>query len=445
MTAAPENENNHESSNHDDAHHDQQHLSVEEKAQQLYKGVALAPMVRASTTPLRALALQYGADLVYTEELVDRSLSDTIRETNSDLKTIDYLRDTSKMSAKQQRKLTNNNIAPILLRIDPALERGKLVCQLGTGEPHLARTAALHVCNDVDAIDVNMGCPKKFSVSGGMGSALLRDSQRASNIIRTLREALPTTPVSAKIRLLDNVSQTIDFCQALIHAGVNAIAIHGRRVGDPATNPAHWDELKETVKLLKTKHQSLPILVNGDFYTRTEWMDFMEETGANGVLLARPALYNTSIFRKPTDPSLPVSTYGYDSPLLKDKTTVVQEYLKHATRYNVHYKNSKYVICEFMQHRRTPTERVLSMPQVYPEGQTIGKTCNCKSLEELCELWNVKTTGANGMAAPAGEHRYEDSYFLKHDKQSTNGDAMAATDGRDAKRARIEKQPAAKV
>ena len=27
--------------------------------------------------------------------------------------------------------------------------------------------------NDVAAIDVNMGCPKSFSVSGGMGAALL--------------------------------------------------------------------------------------------------------------------------------------------------------------------------------------------------------------------------------------------------------------------------------
>lgn len=28
-------------------------------------------------------------------------------------------------------------------------------------------------CKDVAAIDINMGCPKSFSVSGGMGAALL--------------------------------------------------------------------------------------------------------------------------------------------------------------------------------------------------------------------------------------------------------------------------------
>lgn len=35
---------------------------------------ALAPMVRAGRTPLRMLALGYGADLVYTEEIVDQKL-----------------------------------------------------------------------------------------------------------------------------------------------------------------------------------------------------------------------------------------------------------------------------------------------------------------------------------------------------------------------------------
>jgi hypothetical protein len=28
-------------------------------------------------------------------------------------------------------------------------------------------------CHDVAAIDINMGCPKSFSLSGGMGAALL--------------------------------------------------------------------------------------------------------------------------------------------------------------------------------------------------------------------------------------------------------------------------------
>ena len=61
---------------------------------------------------------------------------------------------------------------------------------------------------------MNIGCPKKFSVSGGMGSALLSDPKRACDIISTLRRNIGgNIPVSAKIRLLDenDPNKTVDF------------------------------------------------------------------------------------------------------------------------------------------------------------------------------------------------------------------------------------------
>jgi hypothetical protein len=122
-----------------------------------YCGEALAPMVRASTIPLRILALQYGADFCYTEELVDRSITETVRVENKRLGTIDYLKDTSNVSAKVQRRLAREGGPPLLLRIDPQREAGKLACQIGSGEPELALAAALHVHKDVSSIDVNMG------------------------------------------------------------------------------------------------------------------------------------------------------------------------------------------------------------------------------------------------------------------------------------------------
>lgn len=86
-----------------------------------------------------------------------------------------------------------------------------------------------------------MGCPKKFSVSGGMGSALLSDVKRACDIIFTLRRNL-SKPVSAKIRLLDpdDPKPTFDFVRSLINAGANAITIHGRIVGDESHTTARW-------------------------------------------------------------------------------------------------------------------------------------------------------------------------------------------------------------
>ena len=73
---------------------------LEEKAQELYRGGCLAPMVRASTTPLRTLALHYGANAVYTEEMIDRSITATVRVVNDTLHTIDYVKDTASLSKK---------------------------------------------------------------------------------------------------------------------------------------------------------------------------------------------------------------------------------------------------------------------------------------------------------------------------------------------------------
>lgn len=44
--------------------------------------IVLAPMVRVGTLPMRLLALNYGADIVYTEELIDWKLLKTTRRLN---------------------------------------------------------------------------------------------------------------------------------------------------------------------------------------------------------------------------------------------------------------------------------------------------------------------------------------------------------------------------
>lgn len=480
---------------------EQQQHDVQDIARKLYGrrlgdgGVrptaALAPMVRASTTPLRTLALRYGADFCYSEELVDRSLSNTVRVDNHELGTIDYVKETSSLSKKTRKKLGTRPC--LILRISKHDELpsddhpyGRLVCQLGTGEPELALEAAQHVYQDVSSIDINMGCPKKFSVSGGMGSALLKDPERASRILKALRNELPQTPigitstsntentdektstsrwvsprpVSCKIRLLETTAQTVDFVDAMIGAGANAVALHARRVGHESTVAADWDSLEEVLGLLRPKYRHIPFLVNGDFYNREERQEFVSRTQVDGVLLARPALYNCSTF-------LPLSTH----PHLVDKTTVVQEYLKESVRYDMHHKNIKYVLCEMMTHRRTPPERSLQLPIRFSAGQTIAKTCDCHDIQSLCQLWNVNyseclqrrkdecarqhkpqktellsiliastdmpTLDSKNAPFVAGEHRYEDSYFLKREPAHNSTRDWKKEVGPNAKRAKL--------
>ena len=57
-----------------------------------YNGkLILAPMVKIGTTPTRLLALDYGADIVYTEEIIDWRILRCTRIENPILKTVDYV------------------------------------------------------------------------------------------------------------------------------------------------------------------------------------------------------------------------------------------------------------------------------------------------------------------------------------------------------------------
>lgn len=101
------------------------------------------------------------------------------------------------------------------------IEKPRLIFQLGSASPELAVQAMKMVENDVAGVGLNCGCPKSFSLSGGMGAALLKDPERlcsvrslfsgemhenradrpSSQILKALVGATDL-PIDAKIRLL---------------------------------------------------------------------------------------------------------------------------------------------------------------------------------------------------------------------------------------------------
>lgn len=57
-------------------------ITMERKRLNYENKLILAPMVRIGTLPMRLLALDYGADIVYTEELIDWKLLRSFRREN---------------------------------------------------------------------------------------------------------------------------------------------------------------------------------------------------------------------------------------------------------------------------------------------------------------------------------------------------------------------------
>lgn len=183
----------------------------------------LAPMVRVNSLAFRTVCAEYGCDMLYSEEIVARSLVESKRSENTALGTVDFTSSEERGGGR------------VILRVRP---RERIVLQLGTACGIEALKAAEMAIKDVRAIDLNMGCPVKFSVQGGMGSALLAEPEKVRDILTTLRRNLPSSlPVTAKIRLLDDFKSTLELAKLIESCGVSALAVHARRRHD---RPRHW-------------------------------------------------------------------------------------------------------------------------------------------------------------------------------------------------------------
>lgn len=108
--------------------------------------------------------------------------------------------------------------------------------------------------NDVAAIDINMGCPKEFSLKGGMGAALLTQIDKAKEILSVLVQNTKV-PITCKIRVFESVDDTLNLVKELVSTGISAIAVHGRT---KAERPQHANR-NATIRAI-AKAVSIPVI-----------------------------------------------------------------------------------------------------------------------------------------------------------------------------------------
>ncbi|CAI2369121.1 unnamed protein product [Moneuplotes crassus] len=246
-----------------------------ESTQEIPK-LCLAPMVRVCTHPFRLLALRHGADFIYTEEIIDKKLIDVERIVNEDLKTIDYV---------------SNKDKSVVLRISEE-EKPKLVCQLGTNNPETVVKAAKIIQNDVHSIDINMGCPEFFSIHAGMGAGLVKLPEKARSILQALTENIDI-PISCKIRILPEATDTFEFIKTMQSTGIEHLSIHSRIREELSKGFAHWSIIREVIQ---NKDITIPIRANGDCFSCNDAVEIKRYTSCDGILIARGACHNPAIF-----------------------------------------------------------------------------------------------------------------------------------------------------
>ena len=266
-----------------------------------YRGkIVLAPMVRSGECPSPLIALKYGADLVWGPETIDKAMIGTTRIFNEHTRTVDFSRLSS--NGLKNPLLNPEQRESVIYRQHPEREGKRHIYQIGTANPETAVAAASLVAPDVAGIDVNAGCPKPFSTTGGMGAALLKTPKKLCSILRALVKEVGEPNeigISVKIRLLDTPEETKALVQQLCTTGIHALTLHCRTTPMRPRERAIRDQLKMVVE---TCHEAgVACVMNGDVTSREEAIKLMEEFGADGAMIATAAETNPSCFRAQAD------------------------------------------------------------------------------------------------------------------------------------------------
>jgi len=241
-----------------------------------------------------------------------------------------------------------------MCEIDP-IER-PVVLQLFGSEPDVIVKAArkildrpldspsreLRVAQGVDTmpagIDVNMGCPvPKIAGKGRAGAYLMKDQERAVEIVKALKKANLGLPISVKTRLgWSKKTEILDFALKLEQAGADAITIHGRTKTQGYSGEADWEMIGRVKQILK-----IPVIANGDIKDNEDIKRCLEITGADGVMIGRAALGNPWI----------LSQYSISNIQYPDIAEIKKIVLRHSELYEQKYGNlvsfRKHLLCYF--------------------------------------------------------------------------------------------------
>ena len=219
--------------------------------------VVLAPMAGITSAGYRKYLNSFGVDICVTEMVSDMGLIYQNKETES------YV------TFEKEQAITG--------------------VQLFGSNPENIKKATeivLHLNENIDFIDVNMGCPVPKVTKTGAGSSLMLHPKLAGDIIRAIKTATDK-PVTAKIRLGYNEVNFKEVIKELEEAGVDAIGIHARTRKELYSGEPHYELLKNLRKEMK-----VPLMVSGNIYTLDDAINALEITGAEAVMVARGGVGN---------------------------------------------------------------------------------------------------------------------------------------------------------
>jgi nifR3 family TIM-barrel protein len=229
----------------------------------LENNIILGPMAGVSDLPFRLLCSEMGAGLVCMEMVSAKAIIYKNRNTN------------------------------MLLEIHP--EEKPVSLQLFGSEPAIMQEAVEMIKDrPYDILDVNMGCPVPKVVGNGEGSALMKKPELIEEIVAALVK-VSDRPVTVKIRkgFNEDMVNAVECALAAQQGGAAAVAVHGRTREQYYYGQADWSIIRDVKEALK-----IPVIGNGDVVDGESAQRMFDETGCDGVMVARAAQGNPFLFRE---------------------------------------------------------------------------------------------------------------------------------------------------
>ena len=220
----------------------------------LHGRVLLAPMAGVTDAGMRRAAAAWGATLTISEMAAAAGLSRGDAET--------------------------------VLRTERTGHGLHAVQIAGCRAADLAEAARVAEAAGADLIDINMGCPAKRVTGGLAGSALMRDLELATSLIRATIGAVKI-PVTVKMRLGwdgDNLNAP-DLARRAEAEGVAMVTVHGRTRAQFYNGQADWAAVRAVKQAV-----AIPVVVNGDCRSSADARTMLDQSGADAAMIGRAAL-----------------------------------------------------------------------------------------------------------------------------------------------------------
>lgn len=273
------------------------------------KPLLLAPMEDVTDASFRIICKRLGADFVFTEFVNSEGLRRGSEKTKLKLKFYDEER-------------------PVGIQI------------YGSGIQAMIDAAKIAEEENPDVIDINAGCWVRNVVGHGAGAALLLDLDYLEKLVREIVKAV-NIPVTIKTRIGwdEKNIKILDAAKIAEDCGVQAITVHCRTRAQAHKGEPDWSWINKVKNVV-----SIPVILNGGVMSPEDVKRAFDETGCDGVMIARGAINNPFIFKQAKD-LLTKGKYEINIPL-EEKINVLIEHLKLSCQ----LKGEKKGVIEFRKH-----------------------------------------------------------------------------------------------